>query len=137
VRKILAIFPIILFAVAINACSKKPTPPTPAPNEAQIVFTINPDPGTTTLSVLGATQNIAITITSTMPSQGVTADISVKKDSDNSTVFSQTLSMSTASANVSIQNLTVGDVCTATITLTSKAVATNKATKTFKLARKS
>jgi hypothetical protein len=121
------------------SCSKNyggtTTTPTPTP-EPQLAFTINPDPGTSILAALGASQDIAASITSTMPSAGVTADVTVVKELDNSSVFSQTLSSTTPNFTVSIQNLTAGTVCTATITLTSKSTLSNKASKTFKIARK-
>ena len=88
------------------------------------------------LAALGSAQDIGVSITSTLPTAGVTADIVVTKDLDNSSVFSQTLTATTANFTTTIQNLVGGIVCTATITLTSKSTLSNKASKTFKIARK-
>jgi len=132
----LLLFGSLLFMFSCGKSGGGTTPtPTPTP-EPQLAFTINPDPGTSILAALGANQDIATSITSTMPSAGITADITVVKDLDNSSVFSQTLISTTPNFTFAIQNLTGGTVCTATITLTSKSTLSNKASKTFKLARK-
>ncbi len=116
------------------------TPPTPpAPTEDAIVFTYDIDPGANIYAALGATQEVKITVTSKMPTAGVTTDIVVKRDSDGVTVSSTPLPL-VASTSVpitgTISNLATNVVCTATITLKSATTATNTATKTFKIARK-
>lgn len=130
-------FVYILLACLITGCGKSGggNSPTPIP-EASLVFTINPDPGSSVFAALAASQDIAVSITSTLPAAGVTVDIMVTKDSDNSTVFSQSLTNTVPNFNVTIQNLTSGVVCTAVITVTSKSTSSNKASKTFKIAKK-
>ncbi len=108
----------------------------PPPTEADIVFAIDIDPGSGIYAALGASQDVKITISSRMPPSGITADISVKKDSDNSVVSSATLTSTVSPLTVSLSNLPPGVVCTATFTLTSKTKSTNTATKSFKIARK-
>jgi hypothetical protein len=110
------------------------TPPPPA--EAQITFTINPDPGTTVMAALAATQDIAITITSKLPTAGAKVDLTLTKDADGSTVFSQSLTSSSSSITATFQNLVSGVICTATIKVTSASTASNNASKTFKIAKK-
>lgn len=129
---------LLLLCAVLSGCGKGGggTPPPAPPVEAALVFTISPDPGSTTLVALSATQDISVSISSALPTAGVTAEIVVKKDSDNSTVFTQVLTTTTPNFTFTIQNLTSGTACTATITLTSKSLASNKATKTFKIARK-
>jgi hypothetical protein len=75
-------------------------------------------------------------ITSTLPKDGVTIDVLVKKKSDNTVVFTSSLSSSTASNPVTVTGLTPGTLCVATITVTSKSKASNSALKTFELASK-
>ena len=139
-----------LFVIIVSAaCSKggspggggvTPPPPTPpTPTEENIVFTFDIDPGSNIYAALGATQEVKITVTSKMPTAGVTTDIVVKRDSDGVTVSSTPLPL-VASTSVpitsTISNLATNVVCTATITLKSATTATNTATKTFKIARK-
>lgn len=129
-------FVYILLACLITGCGKSGgSSPTPVP-EASLVFTINPDPGSNVFAALAASQDIAVSITSALPAAGVTVDIMVTKDSDNSTVFSQSLTNTVPNFNVTIQNLSSGVVCTAVITVTSKSTSSNKASKTFKIAKK-
>ena len=131
-----------------TGCSKggdspTPTPPTPPPvvvAESDIVFKVDVAGAevnyTTVYSVVGTTLLMNTNITSTLPKDGVTIDVTVKKKLDNSVVFSSNISSSAASNPVTITGLTSGVLCTATITVTSKSKATNTALKTFELASK-
>ena len=130
----------VFASVVLMACSKSgdsPAPPPPAPTpEASIVFTIDPDPGTSIYASLGASQSMAVNISSTIPSAGVTIDVKTTKDSDGSTVSSSSVASTTAKNTVSIDNLSSGVLCTTTITITSKSKSDNNASKSFKIARK-
>ncbi len=131
---------ILLASVVLMSCSKPgdaptPTPPTPTP-EASIVFTIDPDPGTSIYASLGASQSMTVNISSTIPSAGVTIDVKTIKDSDGTTVSSSSIASTTAKNTVSIDNLNSGVLCTTTITITSKSKSDNYASKSFKIARK-
>jgi len=123
--------------------SPTPTPPTPPPvvvAESDIVFKVDVAGAevnyTTVYSVVGTTLLINTNITSTLPKDGVTIDVTVKKKLDNSVVFSSNISSSAASNPVTITGLTSGVLCAATITVTSKSKASNTAFKTFELASK-
>ena len=120
-----------------------PTPPTPPPvvvAESDIVFKVDVAGAevnyTTVDSVVGTTLLMNTNITSTLPKDGVTIDVTVKKKLDNSVVFSSNISSSAASNPVTITGLTSGVLCAATITVTSKSKASNTAFKTFELASK-
>ena len=138
-----------LFVILVSAACGKgsggsggggvtPTPPTPpVETEENLVFTYDIDPGANIYAALGATQEVKITVTSKMPTAGVTTDIVVKRDSDGTTVSSSSLTAATTSPITgTISNLATNVVCTATITLKSVSKASNIATKTFKIARK-
>jgi hypothetical protein len=133
---LLAIKLFIIGTFLVLSCSKKAPAPSPTPQEAALVFTLNPDPGSTVLAALGATQNFNISVTSTLPSAGINASVLVVKELDGATVFSQSLTSNMANFTTSIQNLQNGVVCNVTITLTSRSSATNTVTKTFKIVRK-
>ena len=93
---------------------------------------------------LSASQAINVNVTSTpFAKDGVTIDLSVKKDSDNSVVSGSSVSSTTAGTNaLTISNLTAGVLCTATVTVTAKTQDTKTCncyktfSKTFKIARK-
>lgn len=140
------IFSIILTSTLLGSCSKggdtssvTPTPtPTPTPiQEATIAYGIDIDPGAGNIyAALGASQTVTITLSSTLPSSGVTIDVKTTKDADGSTVSSSSVAGTTAKNTVTIDNLQSGVLCTSTITVTSKSTSTNTVTKTFKIARK-
>ena len=133
---------------AFTGCSKggdspTPTPPTPPPvvvTEADIVFKVD-IAGTevnysSVFPVVGASLAINANITSTLPKDGVTVDVTVKKKLDNTVVFTTSLSSSAASNPVTVTGLTPGTLCVATVTVTSKSKSSNTALKTFELASK-
>ena len=133
---------------AFTGCSKggdspTPTPPTPPPvvvTEADIVFKVD-IAGTevnysSVFPVVGASLAINANITSTLPKDGVTVDVTVKKKLDNTVVFTTSLSSSAASNPVTVTGLTGGTLCVATIVVTSKSKSSNTSTKTFELAAK-
>ena len=113
------------------------SPPPPTPIEASIVFSINVDPGVgNILAVTGTTQAMVVSISSAIPSAGVNVNVIVRKDSDNSIIFSSSISSTSSVNNISISGLTAGVLCTASVSVTSKSTSANTSTKTFKLAAK-
>jgi hypothetical protein len=113
-----------------------PTPtPTGLPENEQIVFTIDPDPGSDIYTSLGASQSFQLNITSILPSSGVTIDVNTKKDSDNTIVSLSTIISNDNNNSITVNNLLAGVLCTTTITVTSRNGGDNSATKTFKIAR--
>lgn len=131
----------VFASLVLIACSKSgdtaaPAPPPVATPEATIEFSIDPDPGTTIFASLGASQSIAVNISSKLPTTGVTIDVKTTKDSDGTTVSSSSVASNNAKNTVSIDNLVSGVLCTTTVTVTSKSKADNSALKSFKIARK-
>lgn len=122
----------------IVGCAKESNSETPTanPKEEALAFSISPDPGSSVFSVIGGSQDFTINISSKLPTQGVSAVITVSRELDGAVVFSQNLSTNLSSFNSSIQNLQNGVLCNASIKLTSKSDSSNAASKTFKLARK-
>jgi RNA polymerase subunit RPABC4/transcription elongation factor Spt4 len=125
---------IVIALIALVTCSKKGG--TSTEQEENLVVIIEPDPGSTIARALGASYDLKVIVQSKMPAQGVEISITYRKDSDNSIIFSQTLSTNSSSTNVTINNIPLTDVGTVTVTVTSKSKPTNIASKTFKLARK-
>ena len=136
----------VLFACSKGGDSPTPSPPTPPPVvivEADIAFKVE-IPVSTEIDyakiygAIGGAQDINVNVTSTLPKVGVTIDVKVTKDSDNSSVFNKNISSTTAATNtIAINSLSPGVLSTATVTVTSKSKSTNTATKTFKIAAKS
>lgn len=143
-----SIIALSFFVLVFSGCSKggdspAPTPPTPPPvvvTEADIVFKVDVAGSevnyNTVFPVVGTSLILNANITSTLPKDGVTVDVTVKKKLDNTTVFTSNLSSSAASNPVTVTGLTAGVLCVATVTVTSKSKATNTSIKTFELAAK-
>lgn len=121
------------------SCSKggeTTTTPQPTP-ESSIAFSVNVDPGAgNILGVVGTSQAIIVKVSSTLPKDGVTVAVTVTKDVDNSTVFTNSISSLTADNTVNITGLTPGALSTATVVVTSKTTSSNTKTISFKLAAK-
>lgn len=132
----LFLFPIFtVLLLATVGCGKDQDPP-PAEVEENLVVALNPDPGTTLVRALGTAYSFEVVVQSKMPPQGVTVAVSCVKDSDGSSVFSQSLQSSTSPIGVSITNLPFNEPTTVTVDVTSKSKPSNTARKTFKLVRK-
>jgi hypothetical protein len=134
-----------LIVLAFTGCSKGGSTPTPNPppvvvTESDIVFKVDIAGSevnyASVYAVVGTSVIMNPTISSTLPKDGVTIDVSVKKKLDNTVVFSSNVSSSASSNPVTVTGLVPGVLCVATITITSKSKATNTATKTFDLAAK-
>lgn len=104
--------------------------------EDPLSIAIDPDPGNSIAISLGTNYSFNILIQSKMPAQGVSVDISCKKEIDNSVVFSATLQSTTSTVPVIISNLPFNEVTIVTINVKSKSTPTNTASKTFRLAKK-
>lgn len=132
---------LVMSGVLISSCgkSKTPTPNPPTPpveKEENIVFSIDPDPGTTTVTALAGTHSFKVNVTSKLPSSGVSIDITTKKESDGSVLESKNIKSSVAANDVSIGTLVSGVLYNVTVTVSSQKTSTNNASKTFKIARK-
>lgn len=135
--------------LSFASCSKggetpTPTPPTPTPpvvvTEADIAFKVDIAGSevnyNAVFAVVGTSQLMNANITSTLPKDGVTIDVTVRRKADNSVVFTTSLSSSAASNPVTVTGLTGGTLCVATVVVTSKSKSSNTSTKTFELASK-
>ena len=142
---LLVALPFMLMACSKGGDSPAPvTPPVVIVPEVDIAFKVEIPVGTDIVDynkiygAIGGAQEINVNVTSTLPKDGVTIDVKVTKDSDNSSVFNKNISSTTAATNaIAINSLSPGVLSTATVVVTSKSKSTNTATKTFKIAAKS
>jgi hypothetical protein len=135
---------VIVFALV--SCGKKsggttPTPPPPPPPppvevEENIAFSLDPDPGTTTVSALSGTYTFKVNLTSKMPSSGINIDLTTKRDSDGSLLESKNVKSTTAANDLSTGTFAPGVLYNVTVVVTSQKTSTNTSSKTFKIARK-
>jgi hypothetical protein len=142
-----SIIALSFLVLAFAGCSKggdspspTPTPPPVVVAEADLVFKVDIAGSevnySTVFAVVGTSQLLNANITSALPKDGVTLDVTVRKKLDNTVVFTTNLSSSAASNPITVTGLTAGVLCVATVTVTSKSKATNTSIKTFELAAK-
>lgn len=134
------------FMLSFSGCSKGGDSPSPTPtppvvaSEADIAFRVDIAGSevnyNNVFAVVGNSIAINANITSTLPKDGVTIDVSVKKKADNTVVFSASTSSSAASNPVTITGLVPGVLCVTTVTVTSKSKSSNTSLKTFEMASK-
>lgn len=135
---------ILILTIILTSCGKKggstPTPPPPPPPpvevEENIAFSLDPDPGSTTATALSGTYSFKVTLSSKMPSSGISIDITTKQDNNGNTIDSKNVKSTVAANDISTGTLTSGVLYNVSVVVTSQKTATNTATKTFKVARK-
>ncbi len=140
---LLVALPFMLIACSKGGDSPTPPPPVVIVPEADIAFKVE-IPVSTEIDytkiygAIGGAQAINVNVTSALPADGVTIDVKVTKDVDNTSVFTNNITSKTAASNaITINSLSPGVLSTATVVVTSKTKSTNTATKTFKIAAKS
>jgi hypothetical protein len=130
---------LIATSLAVFSC-KKPsgggvTPP--PPKEENIAFSIEPDPGSSTVTSQTATYPFVVKLTSKIPSTGIHVDYATQLDTDNSNpTFTRESSTSATSYNLATATLESGKLYKVTVKVTSQKTSTNSLTKTFRVARK-
>jgi hypothetical protein len=131
---------LIATSVAIFSCKKTPggggvTPP--PPTEETVAFSIEPDPGSSTVTSTTSTYPYTVKLTSKIPTTGIHVDHATQLDTDNSAPsFTRVSSTSTTSYSLSTATLDPGKLYKVTVVVTSQKTATNTLTKTFRVAKK-
>lgn len=131
---------LFLLSFSFFSCKKGggTTPgPDPNPTEENIAFSIEPDPGSSTVTSQTATYPFTVKLTSKIPSTGIHVDYATQLDTDNAApTFTRESSTSATSYNLTTSNLESGKLYKVTVVVTSQKTATNNSTKTFRVARK-
>ena len=135
-KKLIEPYFLAIVLLITGSCGSKTTPP--PPSEANLAVTLNPPANSTQPPAPQIDFPLSVTITSTMPAQGVTIAVTAKRE-DNSAVFftSPVTNTSSATNNFSITGTPIGVICITTVTVTSKSSATNIWTGTYRYSRKS
>ncbi len=105
-------------------------------SEANLAVTLNPPANSTQPAIPQTTFPLTVSITSPMPSQGVTIDVKAAPDGSTATFFSESRSSTTADNNFTITGTPASVVCVTTVTVTSKTKATNTITLSYRYSRK-
>ena len=110
---------------AMSSCGGGSDDP-PPPNEANLAVTTDPANGTVQAPALGP-YNLKVTITSTMPPNGVKIDITAKKDDGSNTIFfSTSVNRTTAVSDFTITGTPVATQCLVETKVTSLTKSSNQ-----------
>jgi len=104
--------------------------------EANLAITLNPPANSTQPAAPQTDFPLSVSITSTMPPQGVTIDVKAAPDGSTTNFFTENRSSTQANNNFTITGTPVGPVCVVTVTVTSKTKATNTVTASYRYSRK-
>ena len=104
--------------------------------EANLAVTLNPPANSAQPAAPQVDFPLTVSITSAMPSQGVTIDVKAAPDGSTTNFFTESRSSTTANNNFTITGTPVGVTCVTTVTVTSKTKATNTVTLSYRYARK-
>jgi hypothetical protein len=122
----------------LNSCGcKKQTPkPEPPQQEPQVSFTMDVSG---TIQTPGSTYVVNTTLKSAMPSaKGISIEATVTDQTNNANIPQNPVVTSTNSTNaITLINLPSQHPCNVTITISSVATPTNKASQSFVIANKS
>ena len=105
-------------------------------DEANLAVTLNPPAGSTQPAAPQIDFPLTVSITSTMPPQGVTIDVKAAPDGSTTNFFTESKSSTSANTNFTITGTPTGVVCVTTVTVTSKTKATNTVTLSYRYTRK-
>lgn len=105
--------------------------------EANLAVTLNPPAGSTQPAAPQIDFPLTVTITSTIPPQGVSIDVKAAPDGSTTNFFTATTPTTTSpSTNYNITGTPTGVVCVTTVTVTSKSKPTNTWTGSYRYTRK-
>ena len=137
-RLLISVFVSAAVVFGLGGSCGKGSDPAPNPGEANLQVTLTPPNGSTQPAAPQTTFPLTVTVTSTMPPQGVQIDVSAKKDDGSSDPAFFTASQTTSNpvTNFTITNTPVNVVCIVNVTVTSKTKATNKWIGNFRYSRK-
>ena len=104
--------------------------------EVNLAVTLNPPAGSTQPAAPQVDFPLTVSISSTMPPQGVTIDVKAAPDGSTTNFFTETKSSTSANNNFTITGTPAGVICVATVTVTSKTKPTNTWTGSYRYTRK-
>ena len=106
-------------------------------SEANLVVTLTPPAGSTQPAAPQVDFPLTVSITSTMPPQGVSIDVKAAPDGSTVNFFTQSIPTTTsANTNFNITGTPTGVVCVVTVTVTSKSKPANTWTGSYRYTRK-
>jgi hypothetical protein len=132
----LQLFIVPAIILGIGSCSDKGGGGGGGGGEASLVVTLNPPASSTQPAAPQVDFPLTVSITSTMPPQGVTIDVKAAPDGTTNNFFTESRPSTASTNNFTITSTPAGVVCVTTVTVTSKTTATNTVTLSYRYTRK-
>ncbi|MFM7721348.1 MAG: hypothetical protein ACKO52_09430 [Sediminibacterium sp.] len=137
---------VLVLSIGFLGCSKGGDSPAPTPPPPVVVVepsltaangvTIDIDPGTNNIyAVVGTSQRIEVKLLA-MPASGVNIDTKLIRISDNTNVFTNSISSTSLTNPITVTGLLPGVLYNLSVVVTSKTTASNTKTIEFKMAAK-
>jgi hypothetical protein len=139
---------ILVISVGFLGCSKGGDSPAPTPTPKPPVVVVEPsltatngvlidiDPGATNIyTVVGTSQRIEVRLVA-IPASGVTIETKLIRISDNSNVFTNSISSTSLTNPITVTGILPGILYNLSVVVTSKTTASNTKTVEFKMASK-
>ena len=137
---------ILFLSIGFLGCSKGGDSPAPTPPPPVVVVepsltaangvTIDIDPGTNNIyAVVGTSQRIEVKLLA-MPASGVNIDTKLIRISDNTNVFTNSISSTSLTNPITVTGFLPGVLYNLSVVVTSKTTASNTKTIEFKMAAK-
>ena len=138
-KKLLQFFIVPAIILGIGSCSDKGGGGGGGgTTEANLAVTLNPPANSVQPAAPQIDFPLTVTITSAMPAQGVTIDVTAKKDDGSGAApfYTESKTATAATTPFTITGTPTGVVCLVTVTVTSKTKATNTWTGSYRYTRK-
>jgi hypothetical protein len=122
----------------LSFCGKKggTTPADPCKTDPTLSVTTTPANGSTEAAAPGPTFPLRVTVSSTMPSSGVTIEVKAHPDGSTTNFFSDSKSTTTKDNDFVITSSPSTIICVVDITVTSRTCGTNKWTGSYRFSKK-
>lgn len=108
----------------------------PCTSDPKVVISTTPAAGTTEAPAPGPTFPLKVTVSSTMPTSGVTIEVKAHPEGSTSNFFTETKSSTTKDTDFTITGTPNTVICVVDVTVTSKTCNTNKATASYRYSKK-
>lgn len=108
----------------------------PCTSDPKVVISTTPAAGTTEAPAPGPSFPLKVTVSSTIPTSGVTIEVKAHPEGSTSNFFTETKSSTTKDTDFTITGAPSTVICVVDVTVTSKSCNTNKATASYRFSKK-
>lgn len=108
----------------------------PCTSDPKVVISTSPAAGSTEAPAPGPTFPLRVTVSSTLPTSGVTIEVKAHPEGSTTNFFTETKSSTSKDTDFTITGTPSTVICVVEVTVTSKSCNTNKATASYRYSKK-